>query len=156
MQQKVTLKLLEFYQLEAELNGISNQQTGEIYLTGLVNEDLKLSVKYWLFDLNKKVAAEKEVVEKFREELIRKYGEEDQNGMIVIPQYTNEVIDEDTKEVISREFHPKFIEYQNELNELLSQEREIECETFKVENLESASSKYTYPLFFEKLVVKNA
>ena len=28
--EKITLKLSEFYQLEAELNGLSNQQTGEV------------------------------------------------------------------------------------------------------------------------------
>ena len=66
--EKITLKLSEFYQLEAELNGLSNQQTGEVISKGLLSEKIKLTTKYWLSDLNKKVAAEKESVEKLKEE----------------------------------------------------------------------------------------
>ena len=32
--EKITLKLYEFYNLEAELNGITNQQTGEKTASG--------------------------------------------------------------------------------------------------------------------------
>ena len=32
--EKITLKLSEFYQLEAELNGVTNQQTGEVLSKG--------------------------------------------------------------------------------------------------------------------------
>ena len=56
--EKITLKLSEFYQLEAELNGLSNQSTGEVISKGLLSEKIKLTTKYWLHDLNKKVAAE--------------------------------------------------------------------------------------------------
>jgi hypothetical protein len=66
--EKITLKLSEFYQLEAELNGVTNQQTGEVLSKGLLSEKIKLTTKYWLHDLNKKVAAEKESVEKLKEE----------------------------------------------------------------------------------------
>ena len=62
--EKITLKLHEFDALEAELNGVSNQQTGEVIAKGLLSEKIKLTTKYWLSDLNKKVAAEKESVEK--------------------------------------------------------------------------------------------
>ena len=61
--EKITLKLHEFYALEAELNGVSNNQTGEVIAKGLLSEKIKLTTKYWLSDLNKKVAAEKESVE---------------------------------------------------------------------------------------------
>ena len=65
--EKVTLKLAEFYQLEAELNGVTNQQTGEVVSKGLLSERVKLTTKYWLVDLAKKVAAEKAAEEDRRQ-----------------------------------------------------------------------------------------
>ena len=52
--EKITLKLSEFYQLDAELNGIVNPSTGEKLSKGLLSEKVKLTTKYWLTDLSKK------------------------------------------------------------------------------------------------------
>lgn len=71
--EKVTLKLQEFYQLNSELNGFVNQQTGETVSKGLLTERVKLTTKYWLADLAKKITAEKESIDKLREELVKKY-----------------------------------------------------------------------------------
>jgi len=83
--EKISLKLFEFYNLDAELNGLTNQQTGEKIASGLVQEKLSLVTKYWLSELAKKVAAEKASVEELKNELIKKYGKEDDNGGISIP-----------------------------------------------------------------------
>jgi len=146
--EKITLKLSEFYQLEAELNGLTNQQTGEVVSKGLLSEKIKLTTKYWLNDLNKKVAAEKESVEKLKEELIKKYGKEE-NGAISIPLYINEVIDEDTKEVTSRELNPNFVKFQNDFNALLQEERELEYRAFKLEEFEGVETEGIYNTFFK-------
>ena len=151
--EKITLKLSEFYQLEAELNGLSNQQTGEVISKGLLSEKIKLTTKYWLSDLNKKVAAEKESVEKLKEELIKKYGKEE-NGAISIPLYINEVIDEDTKEVTSREVNPDFIKFQNDFNALLQEERELEYRSFKLEEFEGVETEGVYNTFFKLVKVE--
>jgi len=151
--EKVTLKLSEFYQLEAELNGVSNQQTGEVLAKGLLSEKIKLTTKYWLHDLNKKVAAEKESVEKLKEELIKKYGKEDEEGRISIPLYINEVVDEDTKEVVSREVNPDFVKFQNDFNALLSEERDLEYKSFKLEDFESVETDGVYNTFFKLIKV---
>lgn len=150
--EKITLKLSEFYQLEAELNGLTNQQTGEVISKGLLSEKIKLTTKYWLHDLNKKVAAEKESVEKLKEELIKKYGKEE-NGAISIPLYINEVIDEDTKEVVSRELNPDFVKFQNDFNALLSEERELEYRSFKLEEFEGVETEGVYNTFFKLVKV---
>ena len=55
--EKITLKLSEFYQLDAELNGVVNQGTGEKLSNGLLSEKIKLTTKYWLADLAKKASA---------------------------------------------------------------------------------------------------
>jgi hypothetical protein len=68
--EKISLKLFEFYNLDSELNGVVNQQTGEKVSEGLLSEKLKLTTKYWLTELSKKVLAEKTSVESLKEDLI--------------------------------------------------------------------------------------
>ena len=80
--EKVSLKLYEFYNLEAELNGVTNQQTGEVTSKGLLAEKLKLTTKYWIGDLAKKAAAEKEAVEAIKHDLIKKHGEAADQGNV--------------------------------------------------------------------------
>ena len=150
--EKVTLKLAEFYQLEAELNGVTNQQTGEVVSKGLLSERVKLTTKYWLVDLAKKVAAEKESIDKLREELVKKYGVEE-NGSVSIPLYINEVIDDETKEVVSREVNPDFIAFQNDFNALLQEERELEYHPFKLEEFENVETEGVYVTFFKLIKV---
>ena len=146
--EKVTLKLHEFYALEAELNGVVNNQTGEVLSKGLLSEKIKLSTKYWLTELGKKVSAEKEAVEKLKEELIKKHGTEDEKGGIAIPMYINIVTNEEG-EVTSREVNPKFVEFQNEFNALLQEEKEVEYKEFKLSDFDSVESEGVYMTFFK-------
>ena len=150
--EKVTLKLQEFYSLESELNGVVNNQSGEVVAKGLLSEKIKLTTKYWLHDLSKKVSTEKESVEKLKEELIKKYGKEE-NGRINIPVYINEVIDDETKEPVSREVNPDFISFQNDFNSLLQEERELEYHPFKLEEFENVESEGVYNTFFKLVKV---
>lgn len=152
--EKVTLKLSEFYQLEAELNGVVNQRTGEVLAKGLLAEKLKLSTKYWLVELAKKIAAEKEAVEKLKEELIKKHGEEDEAGGIGIPVYTNVVKDEEGN-IVSQDINPKFVEFQNEFNALLQEEKEVEHKGFKLSDFESIESEGVYGTFFKLIKVSD-
>jgi N-methylhydantoinase B/oxoprolinase/acetone carboxylase alpha subunit len=151
--EKVTLKLHEFYALEAELNGVTNRQTGEVLAKGLLNEKIKLTTKYWLHDLTKKVAAEKESVEKLKEELIKKYGTADEEGNVSIPMYINEVIDEETKEIVSRDINPDFVKFQNDFNGLLEEDRELEYKGFKLEEFDNVETDGNYSTFFKLIKV---
>jgi uncharacterized protein (UPF0216 family) len=151
--EKISLKLYEFYNIESELNGVTNQQTGEKISAGLLAEKLKLTTKYWLTELSKKVAAEKAVVESLKEELIKKHGETDETGNISIPMYVNIVKDEEGN-IVSGENNPKFIEFQNEFNTLLQEEKELEYKSVSLNELESIESDSNYPTFF-KLVTVN-
>ena len=146
--EKVTLKLHEFYALEAELNGVVNNQTGEVLSKGLLTEKIKLSTKYWLSDLAKKVTTEKESVEKLKEELIKKHGETDETGNISIPMYINVVTNEEG-EITSREVNPKFVEFQNDFNTLLQEEKELEHKEFKLDDFENVESEGVYVTFFK-------
>jgi hypothetical protein len=150
--EKSSLKLHEYYTLEAELNGLTNQQSGEVISKGLLNEKLKLTTKYWISDLAKKATAEKTAVETIKEELIKKHGETDDTGNISIPMYINIVTNEEG-ETVSREVNPKFVEFQNEFNTLLQEEKEIEHNAFKLEDFENVESDGNYQVFFKLITV---
>jgi len=150
--EKSSLKLHEYYTLEAELNGLTNQQSGEVISKGLLNEKLKLTTKYWISDLAKKATAEKTAVEAVKEELIKKHGETDDTGNISIPMYINIVTDEEG-ETVSREVNPKFVEFQNEFNTLLQEEKEIEHNAFKLDEFENVESDSNYQVFFKLIKV---
>ena len=149
---KVTLKLYEFYNLDAELNGVVNQQNGEVVSKGLLAEKIKLTTKYWLNDLAKKVADEKKAVEALKEELIKKHGEADENGSVSIPMYINIVTNEEG-EIVSREVNPKYVDFQNDFNALLQEEREIEHKPFKLEEFDNVESDGVYTTFFKLIEV---
>jgi len=148
--EKVTLKLHEFYALEAELNGVSNTQTGEVILKGLLQEKLKLVTKYWINDLVKKVAEVKQDCEKLKEDILKKYGTQDDQGNYTIQMYINPVKNE-TGQIISGDPNPVFLEFQNEFNALLQETRELEYKAFSIDILEKIESDANYPIFFSLL-----
>jgi hypothetical protein len=148
--EKTALKLYEFYNLEAELNGVTNQQTGESISKGLLSEKIKLTTKYWINDLVKKVSAEKEACEAIKTELIKKHGTPDEEGNVTIPMYINIVKDEEGK-ILSAENNPTFAEFQKEFNTLLNEEKEIEHKEFQLEDFENVETEGAY-ITFLKLV----
>lgn len=150
--EKVTLKLFEFYNLEAELNGVVNQQTGEAVSKGLLNEKIKLTTKYWLTDLAKKVSEEKQAVEKLKDELIKKHGQADESGNVSIPMYSKIERDEEGK-VTSAEPNPKYIEFQTDFNKLLQEERDLEYKPLPLSDFESVESDGNYSTFFKLIKV---
>lgn len=147
---KVTLKLAEVLELEVELNGLVNQQSGEVVVEGLLSKDLKLSTKYWLSDLNEKVAKEKASVGKLREELIKKYGKADEQGNISIPMYINEKKDEEGK-IVSADVNPDFVKFQDGYNKLIEETVEISHKEFKLSDFEDLKTKQLPRVFFKLL-----
>jgi hypothetical protein len=150
--EKTTLKLYEFYSLEAELNGVTNQETGEVTSKGLLAEKIKMTTKYWLNDLFKKVVTEKEACELLKQELIKKHGDIDEQGNISIPMYINIVANEEG-ETVSKEMNPKFVEFHNEFNALLNEDRELEHKDFTLGEFDSVESEGKYNTFFKLIKV---
>ena len=146
--EKTKLNLVDYYNLEAELNGVVNQQNGEIVSKGLLSEKIKLTTKYWISDVAKKVKAEKDACEAIKEELIKKYGEADENGSIGIAAFINVQRDEEGN-IISGENNPKYLEFQKEWIALLNEEKELEHKEFKLEEFEEVSSEGAYLTFFK-------
>lgn len=136
---KVTLKLVDILELEAELNGLVDRQTGKATVEGILSKELDLVLKYWLSQLAKKLTKEREAVDALREELIKKYGKEE-NGAVSIPLYVNEVHDEEGK-IVSADVNPDYVKFQEEYSKLLQEEKEIEHKELSLDNFEGIKSK---------------
>ena len=144
--EKITLSLAELLTLEAELNGFIriNPETEkqEVIVLGLLNEHLNLGTKYWMTSLGEKLTAKKKLVENLRDELIKKFGEE-KNGSIGIETFLDE---EKTK------VNPKFVEFQDEWAELLSEKEEIEYNFISKEELNKIDSKSNYAFIYKTFI----
>ena len=141
------LKLGEILQLEVELNGVSNQETGEIIRTGLLSEKLKFKTKYWLTELSKFALSEKESITKLRDELVRKYGTNGEDGNIVLNKFINQVTDA-TGRVISGDINPNYTIFESEFNEVLGIEKDVETSEFTLEEFDFETTNI-YPVFFK-------
>ena len=162
--EKITLKLFEFYNLDAELNGLTNQSTGETLTVGLLREKLPLVTKYWLTELGKKVAAEKAAVEELKNDLIKKYGKEDEKGGVSIPMAIDELdadgnvvmtTDADGKEVAKKVFNPDFQQFEKEFNELLQTEKELEYKPILLADLAKLETEENYVTLFKLVKVED-
>ena len=151
------LKLADVLNLEAEINGFTNPQTNEKIINGLLNEKLSLVAKYWLNDLSKKANEIKVDVDKLRDELIKKYGEDDGTGNVGIV-YSVDAFNEDGtpmtqlneagESVQLKRVNPKFIEFQSEYEILLQEEREVEHYEFTLAQFESVETADNIKVFF--------
>jgi hypothetical protein len=146
--QNTTLQLGQILQLETEVNGVVNTQTGEVVSKGLLKEVLKFKTKYWLMQLSDDLVEEKKKIEAVRDQLVKELGEEDETGAISLPVFINEVKDEEGK-VVSREVNPKFLDFQEKFNELLAETKEVAHGKFLLEDFELVESAEVYPVFFK-------
>ena len=153
----ITLKLHEFYNLDSELNGLVNQQTGEKISSGLLQEKLPLTTKYWLSSLGKTVAAEKAAIEDLKNELIKKYGKDDGKGSISIPMVVDELdadgnpvkeVNAEGVEMTRKRLNPEFQLFEKEFSELLQTEKELEYKPFKLLDFEKVETAENYSTFF--------
>ena len=161
--EKISLKLFEFYNLDAELNGLTNQQTGEKIASGLIQEKLSLVTKYWLTELGKKVAAEKASVEELKNDLIKKYGKEDDKGGVSIPMVIEELdsdgqpikdIDKDGNWFTKKVINPDYQSFEKEFNDLLQTEKDLDYKAFTLEDFEKVETSENYGTFFKLIKIE--
>lgn len=161
--EKISLKLFEFYNLDAELNGLTNQQTGEKIASGLIQEKLSLVTKYWLTELGKKVAAEKASVEELKNDLIKKYGKEDDKGGVSIPMVIEELdsdgqpikdIDKDGNLFTKKTINPDYQSFEKEFNDLLQTEKDLDYKAFTLDDFEKVETSENYGTFFKLIKIE--
>jgi hypothetical protein len=146
-----SLKLFELLNLEAELAGATNPQTGEKILEGLLNQKLPVVTKYHLNILLSNLSAEKKTIDFLRDELIKKHGKEDENGNIGISMVIETGELNDKGEPV-KDINPAYIEFNDEYGELLGQEREIQVPQIKLSDLDKIETKDNYILVFKHLI----
>lgn len=150
--EKITLKLGEILQLESEINGFVDPQSGTQVFEGFTKQNLSIILKYELSDLSTELKSERTKIEALRDELIKKHGEDDGKGGIMVKMY-NEITDEEGN-VISKPINPKYLEFDQEYGTLLNQDKEIEVPEITKDDLKDAGkSKDQYVILF-KLVKK--
>ena len=137
--EKIKLSVMEMVGLEAELNGLVNQQNGETIAKGLLGEKLNLVTKYRLKKLSEDLAAEKKIIDDLRNDLIKKFGEEDGNGMLSIPMFIGEE---------QKEENPNFAEFRTQYESLLADEKEFDYTPLSIDELKDVSTDERYDLVF--------
>lgn len=142
MTKKTTLTLSEIYTLDSELGGVTDPQTGEKRMKGLLAQSLNLKTKFWLTKLKTQTAEVVATVNKLKDETVIKHGTKDENGNVSIPMMVTE--DEVQK------INPAFVAFNAEFNDLISESKELEHQEFNVDdfNLETDEN---YPVFYKLL-----
>ena len=137
--EKIKLSLNDALSLEFELNGATNPETKQVIFNGLLSEKMSLRTKYWLTKLADKLTSEKKTIEELRNDLIKKYGTEE-NGQVFIKTF----LDEEKKEI-----NPDWTIFSKEVSELLSEEKEFDYNPIPLDDLAEISSEGKYNLIFK-------
>jgi hypothetical protein len=143
---KKKLSLGEIINLEAEINGLTNQQTGEVILKGLLAENINLVIKYRLTKLAESLASDKKTLDGMRGELVKKYGESDGKGNISIEPHLDKA---------KTQINPKFEEFAKEYNTLLAEQKEIDFPTITLEDIKDVKGEGFYGTFL-KLITEES
>jgi hypothetical protein len=136
---KTKLTLGEIIALESEISGLTNQQTGEVALKGLLSENINLVIKYRLSKLVDSISTDKKILDGLRDELIKKYGEE-KDGAIFVSPFLDEA-----KTVQNH----KFAQFAQEYNTLLAEQKEIEHPVITLEDIKDVKSEGRYDVFLK-------
>jgi hypothetical protein len=137
--EKIKLSLNDALSLEFELNGAVNPQTKEVIFNGLLAEKMSLKTKYWLTKLSDKLGSEKKTIEGLRDDLIKKFGKEEEGQIFIKP-----FLDEEGKEQ-----NPDFISFSKEMNDLLLEEKEFDYNPIPLDDLAEISTEGRYNLIFK-------
>lgn len=122
---KTELSNAEILKLDSELNGVVNRVTGVKESEGLLDSGIPIKLRYWLTRLSQKVEKRKEIIEKLNQDLIKKYGKEE-DGKITIPN----TIKKGKEEIVN----PDIEAYYKDYIDMLSEKEELEHPNFKLED----------------------
>lgn len=147
------LKLSEVLRLEMEINGATNNSTGETIFHGFIKQNLGILLKYELKELCDFLVNERKKIDSLREGLIEKYGEKnDENGWVV--RMFDEKYDENNESIVERKFSENYLKFEEEYLKLLEKEVDVNYPEITLEELKMAGrTSDNYEILF-KLVKK--
>lgn len=135
--EKIKLTLGQVLELDAELNGYINQQTEEKVLDGFLKQNISMLVRYRMSTLINNVAAEKATIDKMRDELVTKHGDQTEAGYNVVLRLE------------SGEINPKFLDFQREYSEILTETTEIEYKPLSPKDIEEVVTTDNYNILLK-------
>lgn len=138
---KLLLTNAEVLQLDVELNGIQSQDESQAK-KGILAEPLPIKTRYWLERINSQVSTIKTSVEKFRNELVDKLGQEI-DGVKQIPLF----IEKGEEKVMN----PKIEEFTKEFNTILEQEEELNIPSLSIDDLGDLKTDVVLKVLFKVL-----
>lgn len=142
---KLLLSNAEVLQLDVELNGIQSQDESQAR-KGILSEPLPIKTRYWLDRVNSQVSSIKSSVEKLRNELVDKLGQE-VDGVKQIPLFVESGKGKDKEKVLN----PKIEEFTKEFNTILEQEEELNVPALRIEDLGDLKTDIVLKVLFKLL-----
>lgn len=148
---KTKLTISEIINLESELNGVSNQQTGEVLFKGLLNHKLPLLVKYRLTEFADKLVKIKKNTFKLQQDLYKELGEQvkDKPDIYEVKRKIK-IKKEDSDEEIEID-NPNLKKLNEEIKSLSESEKELEHYPFRITDF-AIETEETFPIFLSKIV----
>jgi len=148
---QTSLTIDQILQLDAEINGFTNPNTGDVVFEGFSKQPISILLKYELKELSETLKSEREKVDEIRNELIEKFGEKTEEGGIQITPTIEQKKGKKTETVKN----PKYVEFIQEYNKLLQKDIELTHPDITKEDLRDAGkTKDQYDILF-KLVKKD-
>lgn len=139
--------LREVYELESEISGLVMGE--KVLVEGVINQKIPFVTKYHLKKLATTLAEEKKLVDEFKNELIKKYGVEKEDGSIVIEPIITVKEEVDGEIVERKEQNPSFLNFSQEYNKLLEQVKDIEHFSFSIEEFSKIETTDNYNVFYK-------
>jgi hypothetical protein len=145
----IQLTLGEILLLKNEIYGSFHPVSGEVMQKGLVNQNISIKLKYWLNVLGETVNREDKIVKELYNDLGFKYGQQDENGNMVIQPYMKieDGVDEENNLKYTYLPNSGFLEFQKEYSNLLETSKEIQYTPFKLSEIENLTFEENYPIF---------
>ena len=134
--EKIKLSIKDSISLLYELEGVQNQNSGDVLFKGFCNQKISLKEKYWLSKVVEFLKKESERVEGIKTDLVKKYGVEEE-GSVSIPMFIDE------KE------NPNYVKFVEEYQELLNEEIEITYKPISLSSLENINAEEKYEMLFK-------
>jgi hypothetical protein len=149
---KITsLTLREVYELESEISGLVME--GKVLVEGIINQKISIVTKYHMNKLVGMLREEKKMVDEFKNELIKKYGKENEDGSFVIEPFVV-ITDSEDKEGAEQQTekrvqNPAFLSFSEEYTKLLNQVKDVEHHNFDINEFSKIETTDNYNVFFK-------
>jgi len=143
-----SLTLRDVYELESEISGLV--MDGKTLIEGVINQKISIVTKYHMNKLVTVLREEKKMIDEFKNELIKKYGEEKDNGSFVIEPFLTVSEKNDNGDTVEKRVqNESFVKFGEEYTSLLNQVKDIEHYSFDINDFSKIETNDNYTVFYK-------